>query len=372
MIYPKDWDKVICHDWYEDERKIWLCLRNKNAICEIDKNSKEIKILGSFPHNTLGEEDLSLSVTKCGDYIVFCPFKANDIAVLDINTGELEFIDLLQILGKDSRKYAGMEKFYRMVSHKNHIYFFGIKYPAIMSFDLETKKIELFDEWIEKIDKNKCKDAVLFTDGYAKIENEIYLPIGRCNGVLKINLETLEWEYIGIKSINYGILGMTQKANYVWLTEYDTEAQSFFQWDLNSGEIMKIDLPYQDAFYAPVYCNKSLLFFQNYRKKSLQYDLESGIWKDITSILPDIRKSGDKKADGNKINYFANRRKRFYHWDLDKNMVCYDEIRIKDRDFLENSWQDYCEGYKQKLEESVVKEGDLTVRDYIELITLVS
>lgn len=372
MVYPANWEKVTCHDWYEDNKKIWLCLENKNAICEIDKENRDIKILGSFPNNDLGEQDLSLSVARCGDYLVFCPFKANDIAILDIYTGELKFIDLLQILEKNNHKYNGIEKFYRMVSYKDYIYFFGIKYPAIMRLDLKTEKIELFNQWIEQIDKHKCKDAVLFTDGYAQKEEEIYLPIGRCNGVLKINLNTMEWEYIEIKLITHGILGMTQKENYVWLTEYDAEAEKFFQWDLDSSEITMIDLPCQDAFYAPLYCDKSLLFFQNFGKKSYQYDLQSRVWKGISHILPDLKDSSDKKVQNNKIEYFANRSKRFYHWDLIKNTVYYEEILIKEQEFLKNSWCNYCKRYEQEFKDHIVKENKLTIRDYIEILSTVS
>jgi len=368
MAYPSNWEKVTCHDWYIDRERIWLCLENKNAICEIDKNSKELRVLGSFPHNGPGEGDLSLSVEKCGNYIVFCPFKANDIGILDINTGRLEFIDLLQVLGKKNHICDGIEKFYRMVSYKNFVYFFGIKYPAIMRFDLIEKKIDLFDEWIGHIDKYKCKDAVLFTDGYAQKGDEVFLPIGRCNGVLKINLNTMEWEYIGIRHLVHGILGMTQKGNYVWLTEYDTGARRFFQWNMDNGEITQIGLPCQDAFYAPLYYNQSLLFFPNFGKESYQYDLESGQWKDITGILPDLENSSDKKVEGNEINYFANRSKRFYHWDLKKNTVYYDEIQIKEKEFLKHSWEDYCRVYRQELKNHIIKESKLTIRDYIGII----
>lgn len=372
MVYSEAWEKATCYDWYEDEKNIWLCLENKNAICVIEKKSKDIKILGSFPHNGLGEGDLSLSVIKCDDHIVFCPFKANDIAVLDIYKGELEFIDLLQNLGGNEQKYSEIEKFYRMISYKNYVYFLGIKYPAIMRLDLKTKKIELFNEWLEEIEKNKCKEAVLFTDGYAQKGDEVYLPIGRCNGVLKINLNTMEWKYIRIKFLTHGILGMTQKRNYIWLTEYDVRAKKFFQWNLDSNEITQIDLPCQDAFYAPLYCNKTLLFFQNLGNKSYQYDLKSGDWKEITSILPELNGSSDKKVQKNKISYFANKDKRFYHWDLKNNIIYYEEIRIKEKEFLKNSWNDYCKRCKQEFKDHIVKEGKMSIKDYIEIINTVS
>lgn len=369
MIYPEDWEKITCYDWYEDEKKIWMCLENKNAICEIDKESKNTKILGSFPHNTLGEEELSLSVERCGDYIVFCPFKANDIAMLNIYTGELEFIDLLKVIGKDIHLYTGIEKFYRMVSFKNFVYFFGIKYPAIIKFDLLTKKIQIFNEWMETIERHTCKEAVLFTDGYARKKDEIYIPIGRCNGILRINLDTMEWNYIEIESIVHGILGMTQKENLVWLTEYDSGAKSFFQWNLDNGEFMQIDLPCQDGFYAPLYCDKTLLFFQNYGKRSYQYNLESGTWKDITNQFPELENSGDKKNWKNQIKYFSNKRKRFYRLDLNCNEVYYDEFRIKEIEFLENSWLDFCKRYKAELKDHIMKESKLTIKDYIEIVT---
>ncbi len=368
MIYPANWEKVTCHDWYNDEKKIWLCLENKNAICEIDKNSKNVKILGSFPHNGLGDADLSLSLIRCGDYIVFCPFKANDIAVLNICTGVLEFINLLEILEQNGHLCDGIEKFYRMALYKHYVFFFGIKYPAIMRLDLTTNRIDLFDEWMDQIEQNRCKDAVLFTDGYAQKEDEIYLPIGRCNGVLKINLNTMKGKYIEIKAITHGILGMTQRENHVWITEYDIGAEKFFHWNLDDDEIIPIDLPCHDAFYAPVYSDNSLLFFQNARNKSYRYDLLSGCWTDITSMLPDLVNSSDKIVRGDVVNYFANESKRFYHCDLKRNLVYFDELQINEKDFLNDSWEDYCRYYMQELKDHAVVENKLKLRDFIGII----
>ena len=157
MVYPADWENVTCHDWQEEERKIWLCLENKNAICEIAKNNNSVTVLGSFPHNGLADRDLSLAVGK---------------------------------LEKHNYMWDGIEKFYRMFLYNNCAYFFGIRYPAILELNLATNELTLFDEWLEKLEKHKCKEAVFFTDGYARKEDIIFLPIGRCNGVLKVNLTT--------------------------------------------------------------------------------------------------------------------------------------------------------------------------------------
>ncbi len=362
MDYPKDWGKVACYDWCENNNKIWLCLENKNAICEIDKKSKNTKILGSFPHNGLGERELSLSVKKSGDYVVFCPFKANDIAVLNVFTEELEFIDLSVFLDT----YTGIKKFYRMASYKNYIYFLGIKYSAIMRLDLNTKKVDFFNEWLDEVEKHMCKDAVLFTDGYAQKGAEIYLPIGKCSGILKINLDTMEWKYKEVIPNVCGILGMTQNEELVWFTEYDVNAKKFFQWNLNNNKITQIDLPCQDAFYAPLYYKNSLLFFQNYGKKSYRYEIESEKWEDITNVVPELKNSSDKKVRAEEIDYFSNNRKKFYHWNYKMNMVSHDEFRIEEKDFLNDSWTDYCRRFKKEI---LIEGSSLSIKDYIEIIS---
>lgn len=75
MAYPKGWEKVSCYDWCEDENKIWLCLRDKNAICEIDEESGETKIFGSFPHNGLGEGDYPYLFRNMMDMLFFAHLK---------------------------------------------------------------------------------------------------------------------------------------------------------------------------------------------------------------------------------------------------------------------------------------------------------
>lgn len=368
MNYPKDWGKVTCNDWCEDERSIWLCLGNKNAICEIDKKSKNVKILGSFPHNGLGEGDLSLSVKRIGDYIIFCPFKANDVAILHTLTGELEFIDVIQILNSYNYSSLGIEKFYRMISYRNYIYFFGIRYPVIMRLDMGTKRIELFDEWVEEIERNKCKNAVSFTDGYAQKGNKIYLPIGKCSGMLKVNLDTLEWEYIKVIPEIRGILGMVQDREFVWFTGHDVDARSFFQWNLDNDKFTQIDLPCQDAFYAPLYYKKSLLFFRNYREKSYRYEIESERWEDITSVLPRLKGSDMKKIAEEEINFFSSKEARLYHWNYETKIVSCEEYQIREKEFLENSWVDYCERCRKELKAHVLNENKIDLKRYIEII----
>lgn len=368
MVYPNGWEYVTCHDWQEEDGKIWLCLENKNAICEIDKNSHDVTVLGSFPHNGLADRDLSLSVGKCGNDIVFCPFQANDIAVLHSNTNTLEFIDIRWILEKHNYICDGTEKFYRMFFYNNCAYFLGIKYPAILKLNLATKEFSLFDEWMEELEKNKCKEAVLFTDGYARKENTVFLPIGRCNGVLKINLNTMEWEYLEMPSISHGILGMTQEENRVWFTEYAGEAETFFQWDLDSGIITPIKLPCRDCFYAPLYCDESLLFSPNFGKRSYLYGIESGKWVDVTDILHGLKKSSDKKVRNDEIIYFDNRNRKYCHWNFKTNEFYNDEIRIRESEFLEHAWIDCCRQYRQEFKDQVVKENKLALQDYLDII----
>lgn len=370
MVYPKNWEKVTCCDWCEDENKIWLCLKNKNAICEIDKISKEVKILGSFPHNGLGEEELSLSVMKCGNQIIFCPFKANDIAILNISTGKLVFIEILPLLNDNNIIDIGIEKFYRMISYKNYVCFLGIRYPVIMRLNLITNQIDFLDDWKKKIEEQKCKDAVFFTDGYAREENDFFFPIGNCSGALKVNLDTMEWNYIEVDSDVRGILGMTQVENSVWFTEHDIEAEKFYQWDLACRKVIQINLPSKDAYYAPLYYKKSLMFLGNYKHKSYRYETQSGRWEDISNLNPELEDSSDKKVRGEEIDFFSNKSGRFYHWNFQKNLLVYDEFIIKEQDFLENAWIDYRERCKKEVEDHITIEGKVTVRDYVEMIEM--
>lgn len=368
MVYPVDWENVTCHDWYEEERKIWLCLENKNAICEIAKDNNSVTVLGNFPHNGLADRDLSLSVGKCGENIIFCPFQANDIAVFHMDTKKLEFIDIRGILEKHNYMWDGIEKFYRMFFYNNCVYFLGIRYPAILKLNLKTHEFTLFDGWREELERHKCKEAVFFTDGYARKEDTIFLPIGRCNGVLKIHLSTMEWEYLEMPVITQGILGMTQEGNRVWFTEYDVEAEIFFQWNFDNGNITAIELPCRDCFYAPLYCNDSLLFSPNFGKKSYLYGIESGKWVDVSDILHGLKKSSDKKVQKDEIVYFDNRNKKYCHWNLRINEFYDDKIQIREKEFLEHAWFHHCEKYRQEFKDQAVKENKLELKDYLDII----
>ena len=53
MRYPKYWSRVSYRDWYEAENKMWGCLSDKNAICEIDKVTKKVRVLSHYPQRRL-------------------------------------------------------------------------------------------------------------------------------------------------------------------------------------------------------------------------------------------------------------------------------------------------------------------------------
>ena len=94
----------------------------------------------------------------------------------------------------------------------------------------------------------------------------------------------------------------------------------------------------------------------------------SGCWTDITSMLPDLVNSSDKIVRGDVVNYFANESKRFYHCDLKRNLVYFDELQINEKDFLNDSWEDYCRYYMQELKDHAVVENKLKLRDFIGII----
>ena len=255
-----------------------------------------------------------------------------------------------------------------MFLYNNCAYFFGIRYPAILELNLATNELTLFDEWLEKLEKHKCKEAVFFTDGYARKEDIIFLPIGRCNGVLKVNLNTMEWEYLEMAVISQGILGITQKENTVWFTEYDIGAKKFFQWNLDSGSVVSIDMPCQDCFYAPLYCNRSLLFTPNFGRKAYLYELESGNWMDVTDHLPDLKKSSDKKVRGNEVVYFSNRGRGICRWNFEKGETYCEEIKIREEEFLKDSWVNHCERYRRELKNNILQESKLPLREYLKVL----
>lgn len=364
--FSERWKYISCHDWVEDDTYMWFSLADKNAICEIDKRTKEIRVVGCFEGEPLYKRHLSYSVKKFNDYIIFAPFSTNIVSLYDKSRREITNVAIPHPrIREDYRKDA---KFYRMLVVDNKILLLSLFYPGIVCLDIKSKSVDIIDSWVMEVDKRAIRYAGYLTDGCVFFEGDYYLPIGNSNGILKINSKLLTCEYLDLKVSFRGILGIVQYGNTAFVTNHDQEASEFCEWNMRNNTTKYIKMPFCDAYYAPVLCDGYLLFFGNYKRYCFQYNIETGEIEDISNILRRFEKIISAKSNGKCVKFFSSVGNGYYEYEPRKKNIEETVLRMRDDKYLVDSWNAYCIHIKENMKKSPITEGDLTLRDFIGLI----
>ena len=231
--YPEYWSRVACRDWYETENKMWMCLSDKNAICEIDKERKEVHILGNYPQNGIAESNLSATVIGISEKIVFLPLAADDIAIYDIANDELTFIPVKKNYEKHHEIYQERMKFRRGFVYKDYVFLLGHSYPAIIQLNINTLEVNYLTEWVDIIEPyiEEGDSLGYFKEGYSLYGTQMYLPLGCCSGLMLFELEQMKFEYIAIQGGTNRFEGLTDINGMFYMTGRNGRESEIIIWN---------------------------------------------------------------------------------------------------------------------------------------------
>ena len=126
----------------EENGKIWMALKNRNGICEIDKKTLCGKIIKNFESESLADIDLYSHIEKVRNTLIFTPGMAEKIAVYNLDLQSLSYISL-KILDRCYKENPFDIKFWNTLQYQSDIYMFGYSYPAIIKIRSEEHTSEL-------------------------------------------------------------------------------------------------------------------------------------------------------------------------------------------------------------------------------------
>lgn len=366
--YPKEWSTVSCYDWCEDEENIWLCLAQKNAICEINKKTRDVSIIGHFPNKELMSDKMSLSATKVGNYVVFPPFGADKIAIFDTFSKKLDFLDYPVIKDKYASRFREDAKFYRTIAIDNDLFFLGLSYPGILRMNVETKEMFCFDDWVDEIDGNKCSEALRITDGYATFGEDFILPLGNCSGFLKVNFHSLEWEYIKLPFEIFGILGMVQCGDWIWMTENLIVSKRIIAWNYLTGQYKEVELPDSDLFNAPLLCRNQLFLWGKCNRKNYRLDTTTLDVEEMPNEFISHKTILFTKPYLNGFHFFSDLKGGLFYYDLINNHIDQTPYYLTDESFLLSTWESYSKDFIDETKHIIVRETDVSLECFVKSI----
>ena len=376
--YPEYWRRAACRDWYEADHKMWMCLSDKNAICEIDKTTKKVRVLGCYPQKEISKSDLSAVVIGNSAKIVFVPLSADDIAVYDRTEDKLIFIPVKKNYEKHREIYQENMKFRRAFAYGDYVFLLGYSYPAIIQLNINTLETNYLTEWISIIEPyiEEGDSLGYFKEGYSLSGSEIYLPLGCCGGLLRFELEKTQFEYIPIKAETKGFGSLTDVNGTYYMTGRSGKEHELIVWNQYTGSVKKIEIP-AVYYYAPiVYNDKILLFSFNGDRvivfkdtfSFMEYKLPESFLYEKNAL--DIKIMAVKRL-GKLLKFQTGGNRKWHEFDPDTNAVVESEYRIEDDQFLSQSWNEYCDiKMKEMLKERIITETLPTEQYLMQIVNM--
>lgn len=291
-LEEKKYSKVSCYDFEIDGNNVFLCDSGKNAIYMIDMETEKGRVIGHFPTKGFLSKNLSWSMKRVGNNVVFVPFSANHIGVYNLDTNTFSFyeIPIASKIGKI--RYLDEQKFISVFQYRNRCILLGRTYPGIIIIDIQSGSITVFDDFLKKVEDDlSIQNSAYFAEGYAQVGNDVYLGFTCCNSLIKINLDTFEYSLIPIECDFEGIGGICLVDNAIWITDFSQKGEIIIKFDINTGETCKVKMPISDRLLSPLR-QKNILYFFPFTdiKKMICYDTISGEWdllKEINSQFSD-------------------------------------------------------------------------------------
>ena len=161
----------------------WFTEISHNGLYKIDKKTMMAEFVGCFE----GEKDtnrLFLDIVRYKNILVFVPFKANAIAIYDIETNRFSKIEIKEsFANKGLVSYNADCKCSFATVYNESVYIFPVTYPAIIKLNMESYQIEYLEKPILELRNwNIGKKGSYFRKGY-KLNDSIVVW---CNAICSL------------------------------------------------------------------------------------------------------------------------------------------------------------------------------------------
>ena len=370
MDQTKNDDCLIrCRDWTSSNNALFVALDDKNGICEIN-NDGSVVLLGHYPSKHMGQHDLSWTSLILENHVYFSPFAADHIANLDIEKRAISYHQIDKPICEGLFGYDVNRKFFKVIGKDNKIFFCGWTYPAILELDLDTGKMNYITEWIGMIRNKKIGYSAYFSDGVALYNSYIVLPLAFTDGLLKYNTDYNSFEYQSLNSGYDGIWGGTVVAGDYYFSGVGNNINYICKLRIDTGVLNRIEAPESIFGNSTIRSFGRRLFVLCENAIIYMYEIDDNKWSVIRS----------RANDGEYLSTIKCSDKDDYIYSMNYTYGCLEKInyksgtidrmeyRINDDRFISQSHNEYVESVFEKSKEEPIKEGDISLRDFIKVL----
>ena len=208
-----------------------------NLVFSLRISDGEISIVDSIPDEFINSKRLGAKIVAWDNNLYLAPMNAKKIWKYDIQNKNWKGYEL-----KRKRGLNDMCLMFQAVIHNNKIFFIGCNYPAITVLDLVSDTIEYIEgPYDEYRDLEYIENDVFFRTDCVMKNGFLYVASCLANSVLKLNLNSYEYEYIRIGDSNLRFSGIDYDGEFFYIAP--RKKGPLIKWD---GErlLEKMEIPY--------------------------------------------------------------------------------------------------------------------------------
>jgi hypothetical protein len=293
-------DALLFESCYDDGEYIWFAAYWFNGLFKCDKETWVAEYLGSFPGEKFDGMRLFGGVAECGGKLYFSPYRAEEIAVYDMESGAFERIGLRVIDAKRFKHYNATCKFSHAISRDGFVFLIPGTYPAIVRIDSGTYETAYIDNWIQDYE-SCCPDPTWYFYGTATVGGKLYVMPCLADGIVIVDIGGNECVFRRIGQLGFGYNAICFDGDNFWLSpSYLTDGKAkLVKWD-GKNRLEYITVPGNREGMKDIGTSKKLIYaggyvyiVPNYLNGAYKVEVNSGEVSAWDALLPECESEAE-------------------------------------------------------------------------------
>lgn len=252
-----------------NDKILYLISSEFNMIYELNLITNKIELFENLPEEKFIQSNLYGNIIFSSGKLFLVPCCAEKIWIYNIKQNIWNAVEIPDT--ETNKQY----KFYGAFLYEEYIYMLGHYYPGIIRLDINTYNVVKININLQSKEISNYKEGYFNWD-YVIKENWLYAPIVNSNRILKLNLQTEEYQLIVVGSSNNRYSGIVWDGKYFWLPP--RRNTPFVKWD---GEryIKEYCLPKEfereQFYFCGAYLIKNKVVFSGFTKYTLEFMIDN-------------------------------------------------------------------------------------------------
>lgn len=207
--------KLWMNDIVFDEESIIFSSGQFNGLFRAGIYGGEAEFINFFPNDPKLQSRLHGDAFKYKDEILFLPDLSDYITLYNITQKDFTCMKFPVEDENPTMQYVPKIVFGILVD--SCVYAFGAKYPCVVCYNFETKQLKIYDEGIQRFEKNGYKaGTVFFSRNNYRVENSIFI---RCytndDVIVEFDIEAKRFDFHRVEKLLLN--DYCDEAERIWL-----------------------------------------------------------------------------------------------------------------------------------------------------------